>query len=291
MQKNARYVWIRAHPLMVFTGVLLIIDALLLAVYLSYPAPRLTVAFLNVGQGDAIYIEAPNGNQLLYDAGPSTGAVITQLSALMPFYDRSLDVAVLSHPDLDHIGGFVDVFDRYRVDVIFESGASSTNGVFDVIQQQVKKKGMTSIIARRGMSIDLGGGVVADILYPDRDTVNMETNSASIVMRLHYGSTSFMLSGDLPQSEEVYLAQNGGVQLRSDVLKAGHHGSRTSTAPSWIRSISPQVVVISAGLNNRYGHPHKEVVELLAKLHIPYLATYTEGTIIFESDGRLIVRK
>lgn len=291
MEKAPAKGWVRTHPLAIFLLGLVLVDAILLSVFLSHRSHVLTVAFLDVGQGDAVYIEAPNGNQLLYDAGPPTGAVLSALSQVMPFYDRSIDVAVLSHPDSDHIGGFVDVFGRYHVDALLESGASSTNGVFDVIEQDIKEKNIARIVARRGMSIDMGDGVVADILYPDSDTSNMETNSASIVMRLHYGSTSFLFSGDLPQLEEEHVVALSGNALHANILKLGHHGSRTSSAPSWLRAVAPQTAVISAGLHNRYGHPHKEVLDLLTKLQISYLATFTEGTIRYESDGINIIKK
>ncbi len=282
--------WIKRHPLSIILLGLLVVDGILFAAYLRHKEHGLVVAFLDIGQGDAVYIEAPNGNQLLYDAGPPSGAVLSELSKVMPFYDRSLDVAVLSHPDLDHIGGFADVFSHYKVDVMFESGASSTNGVFEVIEQQVARKNIHRIIAKRGMSIDMGDGVVADILYPDTDTANMETNSTSIVMRLRYGSTSFLFSGDLPIQQEDHIALLEGEGLRSEVLKLGHHGSRTSSSELWLRTVAPSVAVVSAGKENRYGHPHKEVVELLQKLGIPLLATLTESTIVFESDGHTVVR-
>lgn len=281
----------RSHPFLLFLTVLVFVDGMLLYAYLRHREHRLVVAFLNIGQGDAVYIEAPNGNQLLYDAGPPTAAVLSELAKLMPFYDRSIDVAVLSHPDMDHIGGFADVFDHYKVDVMLESGASSTNGVFDVIEQQIRRKQVDRIAARRGMSIDMGDGVMADILYPDTETENMETNSASIVMRLHYGSTSFLFSGDLPLVEEEHVARLEGNSLHSDVVKLGHHGSRTSSSELWLQTASPRIAVASAGKDNRYGHPHQEVIELLERLGIPLFVTFNEGTIVFESDGSTVVRK
>ena len=291
MVTNGSLSWLKAHPRVLFLATLLAIDAIFLVAYKVHRPHALIVAFLDIGQGDAVYIEAPNGTQLLYDAGPPTGAGLAELSRLMPFYDRSIDVTVLSHPDMDHIGGYADIFRRYHVDVILESGASSTNGVFDTIEQEVKTKNIPRIVARRGMRIDMGDGVSADILYPDIDTTNMETNSASIVMRLSYGSTSFLFSGDVPQLEEEYIAYLDGAALRSDVLKLGHHGSRTSSSEMWIHAIAPQVAVASVGKNNRYGHPHKEVVDLLSRLGIPLLLTSSEGTIIFESDGQKVTRK
>lgn len=285
------YAWIKKHPLLSLVILLSVSDAAILSVYLRHQPKVLTVAFLDVGQGDAVYIEAPNGNQMLYDAGPPSGAVLRALSDVMPFYDRSIDVAVFSHPDMDHIGGFVDVFDRYKVDVMLESGASSTNGIYDEAERAIATHHLTRIIARRGMNIDLGGGVAADILYPDHDMTNAETNSASIVMRIHYGSTSFLLSGDLPIKQENYVVGLSGEELHAQVLKLGHHGSHTSSGELWLESVHPDIAVASAGLNNRYGHPHKDTLMRLDSLNIPYLITFKEGTISFESDGRSVIRK
>ena len=285
------YGWIKKHPLLTLAIVLCVSDAAILSIYLRHQPRVLTVAFLDVGQGDAVYIEAPNGNQMLYDAGPPSGAVLRALADVMPFYDRSIDVAVFSHPDMDHIGGFVDVFDRYKVDVMLEPGASSTNGIYDEAEHAIQTHHLTRLIARRGMSIDLGAGVVADILYPDHDMTNVESNSASIVMRIHYGSTSFLLSGDLPIKQENYLAELSKEGLHAQVLKLGHHGSHTSSGELWLTTVHPDIAVASAGLNNRYGHPHKDTLTLLDRLNIPYLVTFNEGTIRFESNGKEVVRK
>lgn len=291
MKKNPALLWIMQHPLSVTLALFFLVDSLLFAAYIHHHTDKLIVAFLDIGQGDAVFIEAPNGNQLLYDAGPPTGAVLRALSEVMPFYDRSIDVAVLSHPDMDHIGGFADVFAQYKVDVLLESGASSTNGVFPVIESVIHQKRIPRIVAKRGMSIDMGDGIFADILYPDVDTTNMETNSASIVLRLRYGSSSFLFSGDLPQREEEYLALLDGTSLHADVLKLGHHGSRTSSGEAWLHAVLPEIAIASAGRDNRYGHPHKEVLDALGFLHVPYLTTFQEGTIIFSSDGSRVARE
>jgi competence protein ComEC len=283
--------WIRRHPLLLIVLILFVFDALLLFVSFSRERGMLRVSFLNVGQGDAVFIEAPNGNQLLYDAGPPSGAVLRALGEVLPFWDRSIDVAVFSHPDQDHIGGFLDVIDRYKVSVVLEPGASSTNGVWAEAERSITDHHIAHLVARKGMQIDLGGGVQADILYPDRDMTYMETNSASIVMRIHYGATSFLVSGDLPKNIEEYEVAMYGDALHATVLKLGHHGSRTSSSEVWLHAVAPDVAVASAGKGNRYGHPHQEVLDLLAKLHIPHLVTFTEGTITFASDGKVVVRK
>ena len=283
--------WLKARPLFTLLVLVLICDLFILYAYAHHGKRLLTVAFLNVGQGDAVYIEAPNGNQMLYDAGPPNGAVLRELNQVMPFYDRSIDVAVFSHPDMDHIGGFVDVFDRYKIDVMLEPGASSTNGVYDEAERSAVSHHVDRIIAKRGMKLILDDEVIAEILYPDSDMSRAETNSSSIVMRIRYGSSTFLLSGDLPIKEEDHLAELDADNLHVQVLKLGHHGSHTSSGEKWLRRVHPDIAIASAGLNNRYGHPHKDTLALLDKLGIPYLVTFKEGTIRFESDGKKVLRK
>ena len=289
MNRKELLSWVQKHPLTIIVAMLFLIDACLLVVTLSHH-DTLRVSFLDVGQGDAVLIEAPNGNQLLYDAGPPSGATLRELGRIMPFWDRSIDVAVLSHPDLDHIGGYPEVFKRYDIGVAVQSGASSDNGVHDAVQVAIASEDAGHIVARRGMTIELGGGVFADILYPNRDMVGEETNSASIVLRVRYGETAFLLSGDLPIEEENKLAKMYGDKLSADVLKLGHHGSRTSTSPYWLSAVGPDMAVISAGKDNRYGHPHKEVLDILKEKNIPSLTTFEEGTITFSSDGETVSR-
>ena len=250
----------------------------------------LTVAFLDVGQGDAIFIEAPNGNQILVDGGPNK-SVLRQLSEVMPFYDRSIDIVVATHPDKDHIGGLPAVLSKFKVNVFLEPGVESDNGTYEALLGTADRKGVKKMLAKRGERVFLDKDVYIDILSPDRDTYGWETNMASVVLRLVYGDTSFLLTGDVPQAMEEYLVSFDGERLASDILKLGHHGSRTSTSKVFLSAVSPQYAIISAGLNNRYGHPHKEVVDMLKKLDIPSLATYKSGTIIIESDGENIKLK
>jgi competence protein ComEC len=206
----------------------------------------------------------------------------------MPFYDRSIDVVVETHPDADHIGGLPLVMERYDIGVFLEPGVSSPNAIDDEIRRVRGEEGVESILARRGMQIDLGGGTSFDILYPDRDVSYLETNTASIVGQVRYGSTTVMLNGDSPKVVETALVKYYGDGLQSDVLKAGHHGSHTSSGEEYVRTVSPSYTVISAGENNRYGHPHKDVIDLFNSLNIPVLRTSEIGTIEFVSDGKTI---
>lgn len=291
MQKKVWIAWLRRHPLAILVAVAVIADICIVAVFLRTAPHNLRVTFLNVGQGDAVFVEGPNGNQLLYDAGPPSGAVLRELSRVMPFWDRSIDVAVFSHPDMDHIGGFIDVFARYKVDLAITDGAKSDNGVYAESEKSIIAEGAKHLIAHRGMTIDLGGGAEADVLYPDHDTTSMETNSASIVLRIRYGKTAFLLSGDLPENIENYVVGLDGEKLHANVLKLGHHGSRTSSGVAWLSAVHPDIAVISAGKNNRYGHPHKETLERLLVHHIPFARTDTDGDVSFESNGEVVERR
>ncbi|MBN2094206.1 MAG: MBL fold metallo-hydrolase [Candidatus Zambryskibacteria bacterium] len=250
----------------------------------------LTVAFLDVGQGDSIFIESPSGNQMLIDGGPGK-AVLRELSKVMPFYDRSIDVVLATHADQDHIGGLLDVLNKYKTDIFIESGVPSESSTYRELEKIIEKqeKNLKKILARRGMVIDLGGGTILEILFPDRDPTGMETNSASVVTKLVYGENEFLLTGDSPSSIENYLvsveSQGVTLGLESDVLKAGHHGSKTSSSESFVAAVSPEYVVISAGKDNRYNHPNQEVLDILNNFGADILRTDEQGRIIFKSDG------
>lgn len=249
---------------------------------------ELTVAFLDVGQGDAIFIEGPTGNQMLVDGGPNK-KVLRELGAMMPFSDRTIDIVLATHPDQDHIGGLPEVLSRFKTDLFLESGNTSDTGAYKALAHAVEESGAKTIIARRGMDIHLGGGARALVLFPDRDMSEAESNSSSIVLLVTYGDISFLLTGDAPKSIEQYLVSLDGDALAAEVLKAGHHGSKTSTGELFLAAVAPAHVVISAGKNNRYGHPHEDVMALLKKSDIKILETRTAGTIIFRSDGETLV--
>ncbi len=245
---------------------------------------QLVVAFLDVGQGDAIYIESPTGRQVLVDGGAG-GAVLRELGEVMPWFDRSLDLVVASHPDADHVGGLIDVFKRYQVAGFMESGVESDNRLDDNLRDLVRHEPATLLLARRGQVVELGGGAQLEILFPDRDPSGWETNEASIVARLVYGQSEFLLTGDAPLAVERRLLATPSA-LAADVLKAGHHGSRTSTGDDWLAAVAPAWTIISAGAKNRYGHPHPELLAMVAKTSSTVLTTAERGTVVFKTDGK-----
>lgn len=255
---------------------------------------ELSVTFLNIGQGDAVFIQSPSGAQVLIDGGKNR-TVLRELSRVMPLFDRSLDVVIGTHPDADHIGGLPDVLKRYTVSLVVQSSVLDIEGVdsaaFEGAIDREEGTGAVVLEAKRGQIIDLGEGAWIEILFPDRPVPNIETNTGSIIARLVYGDTSFMLTGDSPKEIEQYLVLLDGVGLDSTILKAGHHGSRTSSSLSFVGFVSPEYTVISRGCDNTYGHPHEEVMATMARLDVLTLDTCLDGRVTFISDGRRVVRK
>ena len=251
----------------------------------------LKVVFLDVGQGDAIYIEAPNGRQMLIDGGPDA-TLLSRLSGVMPFADRSIDMIVATHPDLDHIGGFPVLLDNYKVGSILENGASGDSKAYTSVEEKIANKKINKIIAKKGMHIILDDkrNIYFDILFPDRDVNALASNDGSIVGKLIYGENSFMFTGDASLYTENLIEWNEkDSTLDSGVLKLGHHGSKTSSSILWLKKVSPEVAIISVDKGNKYGHPHKELLDRLSFLKIPFLSTADIGNIVFESDGKRLI--
>ncbi|QQR64647.1 MBL fold metallo-hydrolase [Candidatus Kaiserbacteria bacterium] len=248
----------------------------------------LKVSFLDVGQGDATLIESPSGTQVLIDGGADS-RVLSVLSRELGFFDRSIDMLVATHPDQDHIGGLVDVLIRYDVDTVLMTENENDTPVSDAFQKMVEEEGARVIYVRNRQVYDLGigkaGSTTLTILFPDHDPTNMESNDSSIISRLEYGATSYLFTGDSPQKIEEYLVERDGSLLHSDVLKVGHHGSRTSTSEIFLTTVAPTYALISAGKDNKYGHPHKEVTDLLIQHGITYKNTADLGSINSETDG------
>ncbi len=263
------------------------------AVYTVESRAFLTVAFLNIGQGDSIFIEAPNGNQIVIDGGPD-GSLLAELGKVMPFYDKSLDMIVVTNPDKDHYAGFIDVMNQYKVGAVLEPGTHSATPTYALFQQTAKEHTIPELVAKKGMRfvLDAKRGIYLEILFPDQDVSNWKSNDGSTVAKLVYGETSILLTGDsTTRTEGIVMRDFTEAQLQSDILKVGHHGSKTSSSEAFVKAVAPELAVISAGYNNSYGLPKQEILDRLKKMNVPTLVTYQEGTIIMQSDGKTFWRK
>jgi competence protein ComEC len=258
------------------------------SVYAESRQGMLRVSFLDVGQGDAIFIESPNGNQMLIDSGPDKN-ILNALGRVMPFYDRSIDFVISTHPDQDHIGGLPEVFKNYSVLEYFTNGMISETGTFKEVEQEIIDNNIDTGILREGEIIDFGDGVLLKILYPNLPPEGKDTNKYSIVAKLFYGDSSFILTGDAPADVLDFLANTDGINLKSNVLKVAHHGSKNSLSPEFLSAVSPEFSIISASRDNSFGHPHKEIVDSLDYIKTNILETFNEGDIIFSTDGGRVV--
>lgn len=240
--------------------------------------------FLDVGQGDATLFETPDGVQVLIDGGRDA-SVLRTLALEMSFFDRSIDMVIATHPDSDHIAGLIDVLKRYEVKTIIVTENENDTPTAAAFAAAVGAEGAELIYARAGQVFQLGASTTLTILFPDRNPVGFESNASSIISKVQYGDIGFIVTGDAPKSIEEYLVRQYGEALESEVMKVGHHGSDTSTAETFVSAVSPQYAVISAGKDNRYGHPHQEVLDRLRTQPLQVFETSKEGTVSFQSDG------
>jgi len=203
---------------------------------------------------------------------------------VIPSHITYLDAVLLSHPDADHIGGTVDVFDMYNVSLLLVASSSKENEIIDAIYSNPVPKRELSRDMR--IVLDPVSNVYAEVLAPDLSWNTDDSNDLSLVLKLVYGETCFMFTGDASKKVEQILVHTYADTLDCDVLKVGHHGSNTSTSEAFIGYISPTHAIISAGKDNTFGHPHQEVLDVLAQFSSIIYRTDELGTISFVSDGK-----
>lgn len=278
LQRRKKYV------LLVFTIFLLVANIFLFRLDWQNSKRNFTFAMLNVGQGDALFIESPTGTQILVDGGPPR-KILSELSRVMSPFDRHIDAIIITNPDQDHIGGFLDILKVYKVDKVFQPGTYNDSKTYQNLQTEIKEKNIQNILAKKGMRLNIGGGAFIDILFPDRDVSFWDSNDGSIVARLAYGNTSIMLAGDsTTETEKIILTEHPKATLDSTILKVGHHGSRTSTSYDFVKAVTPAFALISDGKDNNYGHPHPDILQTLERFGVKILRTDILGTIIFSCD-------
>ncbi len=252
---------------------------------------NLKVNFLNVGQGDAIFIETPQIHQILIDGGPGS-AVLEKLQKFMSFYDRTIDLVILTHPDKDHIEGLLEVLKRYKIDYILWTGTKRSGSFYQEwlsLLTKSEKQGTKIITAKLDQEIK-AGNVVIDILHPFEDLTGKEftnkDNDTGIVSHLIFGQNTFLFTADISSKVEKEFVSKG-INLKSDVLKVAHHGSKYSSSNEFLENVKPKIAVISVGKNS-YGHPTPETLQRLENFGIHILRTDEYGDVIIESDGKNI---
>ena len=250
----------------------------------------LSVTFFDVSLGDMILITTPAGTQVLIDGGRDASGAYTALDNALPFWDRSLDLIILTHPDADHLGGLQPVLDRYRTDYVLDSAVTHDTALARSWKSALANEPGQVLSAEAGMLIGLAGGGTMEVLWAGRATEDDPINDGSTVIRLVYGDVSFMLTGDISTTVEADLVRRFGDGLQSTVLKVAHHGSDTSSAERFLRTVGSSAAVIQAGYNNRFGHPTDAVLARLQQ-HIPpeqIWVTKDVGAVVITTDGQQI---
>jgi len=260
---------------------LLLAGALVLAREARLNGTGMAVAhILDVGQGDSILLVSPTGKQVVIDGGPDL-STLKELAARMPFFDRSIDLVVLTHPNLDHLAAFPSLLARYRVGQVLFTGVSFESDAYREFLDLVDAQDIPILTPDSSHDIDLGDGLRLDVVWPTADLWGAPTkdeNNTSIVLRAIAGSSSLLLTGDMEEEEEREVLASGA-DIRSTYLKVAHHGSKTSTSTGFLLAVDPELAVISVGAKNSYGHPHPIVLERLRHFGVPVRTTAQEGTI------------
>lgn len=268
---------------------LLIAAILLWAAIINTPDDKLHVSILDVGQGDAILVQTPSHQNILIDGGPSPRAIDLELSKKLPFWDRTIDLVILSEPQADHMAGLIEVLRNYKIKQIIEPDIAYNSTSYQQWRSLVETEEVGHQFAHAGQKIDLGDGIKVDVLNPPSTLLqgtSDDVDNNGLALRLSWDRVSFLFTSDIGKEAEWYLiAQRAN--LKSTVLKVAHHGSLTSTSEQFLAAVSPEIAVISVGAENRFALPRAEVVDrLVTKLKSDRIySTSINGTIEFITDG------
>lgn len=240
---------------------------------------EMQVHFIDVGQGDSILIESPSGKTMLIDGGVK-GAGQQIVSYLKELGINKLDIVVATHPDADHIGGLIPVLDNMTIEQFYDSGKVHTSQTFEEMLTRIDEKNISYHVPKIGDDIEFDKDVNVKVLNANDQAT--DNNDASIVLKMTYGNVSFLLTGDAGVALEKEMLQ---YDVKATVLKAGHHGSNTSSSEEFIQAVKPEVTILSYGEDNKYGHPHAEIVDRLQAIGSKIYATADLGTITVSTDG------
>jgi len=253
---------------------------------------QLKVSFLDVGQGDSILIQTPYKQNVLVDGGQDD-SVIYGLSKNIPWWDRTIDLLILTHPHDDHVTGLLDVMKRYDVKKIAYTGVVHTSPNYLAWLKSVQAKKIPIVIIDQPRKIVLGDDCFLDLLYPFDSLLNEEVeniNNSSIVAKLVYKDVKFLLTGDIEKIVEEKLIVSD-INLSAHILKLAHHGSDTSNTEDFLQKVNPDIAVISVGEGNKFGHPNGRIINRLERMGKRFFRTDLDGEVDFVSDGIMVYKK
>lgn len=241
------------------------------------------IHFIDVDQGDAMLIRTPSGKNILVDSGSQKNSHLL-FSYLDKFLIPKFDVVIATHPDGDHIGSMERIIREYNISAFYMPNKAHNTNTFKYMLEALKDYNVNVVEAKEGQIIEIDEDTKIYILHPD-DSFYDDNNAYSIVTKVVYKNNSFMLTGDIDHEIEKKLVYKYGDFLKSDILKLAHHGSASSSSKIFVQTVDPIAAIVSAGKNNDYSHPHKEVLQLAKNNDIPLYRTDEQGSIVFYSDG------
>jgi len=276
-------------------GAFFFVNLTILGYFLFFVSPistELRVVFLDIGQGDAILIQTPQQN-ILVDGGPDK-SIVRKLDQYIPITKRHIDLIILTHPDRDHLTGLVEVLRRWSVGAVAESGLRSYSPAYVEFDSLIKSKNIKRHIINTPQRIVFKDNLFFDFLWPSSKELiednEGDCNFLSLVAMLNHEDNNFLLTGDATkETEEELMSQ--GLNLKADVLKVGHHGSKYSSGLDFLKEVEPEYAIISVGKDNNFGHPNLRVLDNLRKIKAEVLRTDKKGDIIFESNGQILTLK
>ena len=256
----------------------------LFLIYYFFSEKNLKIIFLNVGQGDAILIRTIKGENILIDGGPNKN-IIFKLDSYIPFYERKIDLMILTHPDPDHLNGLVEVLKRYPTRKVFYNGVKDNDLTYSEFLKIIEEKKIEKEVVWLGKNFEFKNGKI-EIFYPFENLSGLEfknDNDSSIVFKLTYGKIRILFTGDATKKIEEKLIENN-LDLEAEILKVAHHGSKDSTSLNFLEKVKPIYAIISVG-ENKFGHPSLRVLKNLEKIKTKVLRTDQLDDIIFETNG------
>lgn len=269
-----------------FSAIILVLNVYVWSSYLKPSDLNLHFYMLDVGQGDALYFRTSHGQDVLVDGGQGKD-VLAELGRSMPFYDRDIDLVIATHPDKDHIGGLINVLEKYNVGRFMMTGINDDSKDYAQLKELIDEKEIPVTVAQKGQKINFGDDLGVDIIAPENmNGKSMENiNDSSIVGLLRFKDFEILLTGDaeLAEWEDILSALPNNKKI--EILKISHHGSKNGTTEKILAGIKPELALISVGKGNSYGHPHREVLSVLEKFRVKVLRTDEKGTIEIVSDG------
>ena len=251
---------------------------------------KLDIYFLDVGQGDGALIKLPGGAKVMMDGGPGKQTLVSLYNAL-PATDRYIDLLILSHPQLDHFGGFIDILKRFKVGAFIYTGRDGASAAWQTLKDILKEQNIKTIVLKEGDSIMQGESIIKFLSPNSQFLSSKELNNTTLVAVLESEGSKTLFTADIGYKDmnaEGYLIKNHSEEIDADILKIAHHGSKYSSSEQFIRVVSPKVSVVSAGEKNRYGHPTKEAIAVVSAADSSLYRTDTDGTIHVNIDGGLI---